>query len=144
MKSAHTTAPKIPTQISASRSVDDRSVLVRSTDAKPDAAYGLNERISLLAVDLAPDTSDIDIDDVGRRVKMQIPYMLQQHRPRHNMTFVANQILQNLKFPRQQVDVPAAAAHGSRYEVEFKIADAQHRVLDDGGAAASQCLHTRQ
>src|SRR6266853_4502351 len=144
MKSAQTTAPKTPTQINASLSVDDRNVLARSTDAKPDAAYGMNERISLLAVDLAADTSDIDIDDVGRRVKMQIPYMLQQHRPRHDMTFVANQILQNLKFPRQQVDVPAAAAYGSRHEVEFKVADAQLRVLDDGSAAASQCLHARQ
>src|SRR5258708_35807874 len=104
MKSAHTTAPKIATQISASRSVDDRNVLGRSSDTKPDAADGMNERISLLAVDLAPDTSDIDIDDVGRRVKMQSPYMLQQHRPLHDMTFVANQILQNLKFSRQQVD----------------------------------------
>src|SRR5262249_28174307 len=104
----------------------------------------MNERISLLAVDLAPDTSDIDIDDVGRGVKMQIPYMLQQHGARHDVTFVANQILENLKFSRQQVDVPAAAAHGSRHEVEFKIADTQHRFLDDGGAAPSQGLHTRQ
>src|SRR5205807_95892 len=107
----------------------------------PDAADGMNERISLLAIDLAPDTPDIDIDDVGGRVKVQIPYMLQQHRPRYDMTLVANQILQNLKFPRQQVDVPVAAAYGSRHEVEFKIADAQHRVLDDGGAAASQSLN---
>src|SRR5262249_30582657 len=104
----------------------------------------MNERISLLAVDLSPDTSDIDVDDVGRRVKMQIPYMLQQHRAGHNVTFVANQILEDLKFPRQQVDVPAATAHGSRHEVEFKITDAQHRFLDYRGAAASQCLHTRQ
>src|SRR5260370_2707016 len=144
MKSAHTTAPKSATQISASRSVDDRKVLVRSTDTKPDAADGMNERISLLAVDLTPDTSDIDIDDVGRRVKMQIPYMLQQHRPRHDMTFVANQILQNLKFPRQQGDVPPAAAYGSRHDVEFKIADAHHRVLDAGGPAARQSLDTPQ
>src|SRR5260370_21556200 len=144
MKSAHTTAPKSATKISASRSVDDRNVLVRRTDTNREPADGMDERISLLAVDLAPDTSDVDIDDVGRRVKVQIPYMLQQHRPRHDMTFVANQILQNLKFPRQQVDVPAAAAYSSRHEVEFKIADAQHRVLDDGGAAASQCLDTRQ
>src|SRR5215469_104734 len=126
MKSAHTTAPKIPTQISASLSVDVRNVLVRSTDAKSDAAHGMNERISVLAVDLAADTSDIDVDDVGVGVKMQIPYVLQQHRPRHHVTFVADQILENLKFPRQQVDVVAAAAHGSRHEVKFKVADAQH------------------
>src|SRR5229473_4744569 len=140
MKSAHTTAPKSATQISASRSVDDRNVLVRSTDTKPDAADGMNERISLLAVDLAADTSDIDVDDVGRGVKMQIPYMLQQHRSWNNVTFVANQVLKNLKFPRQQVDVPATAAHGSRHEIKLEITDAQYSFLDDGSAATSQGL----
>src|SRR5215831_4956459 len=104
-------------QISASLRVDDRSVLVRSTDAKSDAAHGMNERIGLLAVDFAADASDIDVDDVGRGVKMQIPYVLQQHRPRNDVTFVTDQILENLKLPRQQVDVPAAAAHGSRHQI---------------------------
>src|SRR5262249_29655847 len=117
---------------------------VRSTDAKSDAAHGMNERISLLAVDLAADTSDIDVDDVGVWVKMQIPYMLQQHRPRHHVTFVADQILENLKFPRQQVDVAAAAATGPRQEVKLKLPDAKHGVLHDGGAAAAQAPHTRQ
>src|SRR5260370_7267848 len=130
MKSAHTTAPKSATQISASRSVDDRNVLVRSTHTKPDPADGMNERISLLAVDLAPDTSDVDIDDVGRRVKVQIPYMLQQHRPRHDMTFLANQILQNLKFPRHQFDLPPPAPSTSRHPVESTIPDAPHLLLN--------------
>jgi hypothetical protein len=79
-------------QISAIRSVDDRSVLVRSTDAKPDAPDGMDEGIGLPAVDLAADPADIDVDDVGGRVKMQIPYVLEQHRPRHHMAFVADKI----------------------------------------------------
>ena len=83
-------------QTSASLSVDDRKVLARSTEAKPDAAYGMDERIGVLTVDLAADASDIDVDDVGRGVKMDIPYMLQQHRSGNNLAFVANQVFEEL------------------------------------------------
>ena len=43
---------------------EDRTVLLRSTETKSDAANGMNQRIVLTAVDLPPDTADIDIDDV--------------------------------------------------------------------------------
>src|SRR5580704_18736575 len=102
-------------EISASLSVDERSVSARSTDAKPDPADRVDERVGLLTVDLAADASDVNVDDVGRGVKMQIPYMLQQHRARDHLAFVAHQILENLEFPRQQLDFPAAALHGSRH-----------------------------
>ena len=84
----------------------------------------MDERIGLLAVDLAADASDIDVNDVCRWVKMQIPYMLQQHRPRNNLALVANQLLENLEFSRQQLDFPAAAAHRPCHEVQLEIADA--------------------
>jgi hypothetical protein len=45
-------------------------------DTKPDASDGMDERIGLLTVDLATDASDIDVNDVGRGVKVEIPYML--------------------------------------------------------------------
>src|ERR1700674_1458586 len=102
-------------QTSASLSVDDRKVLARSTEAKPDAAYGVDERIGVVIVDLAADAADIDVDDVGGGVKMDIPYMLQQHRSGHNLALVANQVFEHLQFSRQQVDFPAAAAHYSRH-----------------------------
>src|SRR2546421_10175181 len=97
-----TTAPKIPIQISASLNVDDRRVLARSTDTKPDAADSMDERIGLPTVDLAADASDINVYDVGRGVKMEIPHVLQQHRPGDNLAFVANQGFENLKFSWQQ------------------------------------------
>src|SRR5579859_1639567 len=98
-------------QISASLSVEERNVLARSPEAEPDAANGVNERVGLLAVDFAADASDIDIDDVGRGVKMQVPYVLQQHRPRHHLAFVADEVLENLKLARQQLDFATAAGH---------------------------------
>src|SRR6516164_2865261 len=120
--------------ISASLSVDDRRVLARSTDTKPDATNRVNERIGLSVVDLTADAPDIDVDDVRRGVEMEIPYVLQQHRPRHDLALVANQIFEDLEFPRQQLDVPAAARHGSRHQVHSEIADTQHGLFHHGGA----------
>jgi hypothetical protein len=73
----------------------------------------MDERVSLLVIDLATDTPDIDIDDVGRRVKMKIPNVLQQHRPRNDPTFIANQVLKQLEFAGKQTDIPATPAGGS-------------------------------
>src|ERR1051326_6222451 len=117
---------------SASRRVVERSVLARSTDAKSHAADSVDERIGLMIVDLASHAPDVHVDDVGRRSEVQIPDVLEQHRPRHHLTLIAHQIFENLKFPRQQVDVAAAAVGGARYQIELELADAQHGFLDDG------------
>src|ERR1700730_3316488 len=122
-------------EISASLSVDERSVSARSTDAKPDPADRVDEGVGLLTVDLAPDASDIDVDDVGRGVKMQIPYMLQQHRARHHLAGIAHEIFEHLELARQQLDVARAAPHRAGDEVELEVADPQHRLLDHRGAA---------
>ena len=71
--------------ISASLKVVERKVLARSTNAKPDAAYGVYEWIDLLGVDLATHATDVNIDNVGLGVKMQIPDLFQKHCPRHNV-----------------------------------------------------------
>src|SRR5262245_1665392 len=104
----------------------------------------MNERIGLLTVNLSADAPDVDVDDVGRGVEVQIPYMLQQHRPRNDLAVVANEVLENLKFARQQLDFPATAGRRSRDEVELEVADAEHRFLDDGRAAPGERLDPRQ
>src|SRR5271156_524453 len=125
-------------EISANLSVDDFRVSARSTDAESDATNGMNERIGLPIIDLAADAPDIDVDDVGRGVEMEIPHMLQQHRPRHDLALVANEIFEDLEFPGQQLDVAAATAHGSRHQVELEITDTQHGFFHYGGAASGQ------
>src|SRR5215471_1682298 len=121
--------PKMPMKMSASLKVDERNVLTRSTDAIPDAADGVDEGIALLAVDLAAHPPDIDVDDVGAGVEMEIPYVLQQHGARHHLAFVANEKFQHLELARQHVDASARAAHRSRHEIELEIADPEHRLL---------------
>ena len=61
---ADTITPKAPIAISASLKVDDVKVLARSTETVPCAANRVDQRIGLLAVDLATDPPDIDVDDV--------------------------------------------------------------------------------
>src|SRR4051794_34240652 len=141
---ADTISPKVPIAISASLKVDDFRVLVRSTETVPGAAHRVDQRIGLLAVDFAAHAPDIDVDDVGRGIEMQIPDVLQQHGPRHDAAFVAHQIFQQLKFPRQQRDVLAAPADGPRHQVDREIADPQNSLLDDSVAAPAQRLDTRQ
>src|SRR5882672_8253676 len=76
-----TITPKVPIAISASLKVDDASVLARSTEAVPDTPNRMDQRIGLLAVDLATHAPDIDVDDIGRGIENKIPDVLQQHRP---------------------------------------------------------------
>jgi len=121
--------------------IQSAPALARSTNAKPDAANRMNERICLLVVDLAADAPDIDVD-VGRRVEMEIPDILQQHRPGHNFALIANEIFQHLEFPRPQLDVATGAGHGSRHQVHSQMTDTQDGVFDHGSAASGERLHT--
>src|SRR5437660_1467088 len=100
----------MPMLISASLKVEDRSVLLRSADTIPDTAHCVDQRIGLLAVDLAAQTPDIDVDDVRGRIEMQVPDVLQQHRARHDVPLVAQQIFEQLELARQQGDLAAAPA----------------------------------
>src|ERR1700741_3491302 len=120
-----TTAPNKAMQIKASRSLEVHSVLARSTEAKPDTTDRVNERIGLGCVDLATHAPDIDIDDVGGGIEMQVPHVLQQHRPGYNLAFVADQIFEQLELARQEIDFAPAAAHDARHEIKLEITDAQ-------------------
>src|ERR1700737_2101844 len=107
---ADTITPKAPIAISASLNVDDVKVLARSTETVPDAANRMNQRIGLLAIDLAAHASDIDVDDIGRRIEMKVPNVLQQHGPGDDAAFVAHQILQKLELAGKEQDILAAPA----------------------------------
>ena len=139
-----TITPNVPMAISASLNVDDVRVLVRSTEAIPDAAHRMDQGIGLSVVDLAADASDIDVDDVRRRIEMQVPDVLQQHCAGDDAAFVADQVLQELELTRQQRDLLAAPARITRDQVDGKIADAQNRFFSDRVAAAAERLQARE
>src|SRR5450755_3698754 len=141
---ADTITPKVPIAISASLNVDDVKVLARSTETVPDAAHRVDQRIGLLAVDFATHAPDIDVDDICGGIEMEIPDVLQQHRPGYDAAFVANQILQKLEFPGKKYNTLAAPAGGPRHQVDGEIADPQDGLFDDGVAAPAKRLDARQ
>src|SRR5438094_1745004 len=141
---AATISPNAAIAISASLKVEDRSVLTRSTDAISDAADGVNQRIGLAVVDLAADASDIDVDDVGGGIEVQIPDMLEQHRTGDDAALVADEIFEQLKLPRQQRNLPAAPAGAARDQVDCEIADSQKCFLGDGLAATAERFQPRE
>src|SRR5712671_3050710 len=136
--------PNVPIAISACLKVDEVSVLTRSTETVPDTANRVDQRIGLLAVDLAADAPDIDVDDIGRGIEMKIPDVLQQHCPGYDAAFVAHQILQKLEFPRKKKNVLAASAGGPRHQVDREVADTQEGLFDNGVAAPTKRLDMRQ
>src|SRR6186713_2990192 len=96
-----TISPNAAIAISARRNVEERSVLARSTEAISDAADGVDQRIGLGIVDLAADAPDIDVDDVGGGIEVQVPDMLEQHRAGDHAALVADEVFEQLEFPRQ-------------------------------------------
>src|SRR3974390_208587 len=139
-----TITPKVAIAISASLNVDEVSVLARSTEAVPDAANGMDQRIGLLVVDLAAHPPDIDVDDIRRRIEVEVPDVLEQHGARDHASFVAHQIFQKLELLRQEIDLLAVPAHRPRYQVDGEVADTQDGLLGNSLAAPAECLQARQ
>src|SRR6476660_3561685 len=136
--------PNVPIAISACLNVDDVRVLARSTERVPNTANRMDQRIGLLAVDLATHAPDIDIDDICGGIEMKVPDVLQQHCPGYDAAFVANQILKKLELSRKKKNVLAMPADGSRHQVDREVADAQDSLLDNGVTASAKRLDARQ
>jgi len=79
----------------------------------------MNEYMGLLTVHFTTDTPNIDINDIGCRIKTKVPDMLQQHRPGNHLTFVANQIFKKLEFSRQQLYFSPSPTDCSRNEIHL-------------------------
>jgi hypothetical protein len=104
----------------------------------------MDQRIGLLAVDLATHAPDIDVDDIRGGIEMKVPDVLQQHGPGYDTTFVANQILEKLKLAGKKHNILATPAGGPRHQVEREIADTQDGLLDNGVTASAKRLDPRQ
>src|ERR1051326_6394407 len=127
-------APNAAIHSRASLKVVERSVLARSPDTIANTPDGVDQRIAMRAVDLATEAPDINIDDVSRRIEMQVPYVLQQHCAGHDVPGVANHVFEQLEFARQQLDSPPAPCGRPIDEIQLQIANPQHGFLDDRDA----------
>src|SRR5689334_20277599 len=100
-------------------------------DTESRTANRVNNWKGLFAIDLSSQTSDVDIDNIRRRIEMQTPDVLQQQTSRDDFTGVAGEILQQSEFPGPQPDLSAGSGRGSSHEVDLQIPDAQCGFLPD-------------
>src|SRR5262245_19511105 len=124
----------------ASRKVDSHNVLAISTKTESHAAHGVNERVGFTAVHLPSQASDIDVDDVRHRIEVQIPDVLQQHRAGNDLPGVTNEILEQLKLLRQQLDRSPLAVSSPSQQIHLQVADPQDRRPHNRRAATGECV----
>src|SRR5271168_5166603 len=79
-------------------------------------------------IELAAEVADLDVNDVGLRHEFEIPHILEQHCPRHDLAGATHEVFQQGEFPRQEIDQFAVAARGPLDEVHFQRADLQSRL----------------
>src|SRR6185437_14500109 len=141
MKRASSNTPKENT---AAKARAQRNVVVlnrsgRRTQHESDFTDRVNERWLVGQVDLAPQSSNVHINDVGAWVEVIVPNLLEEHRPSHHLAVMSHQVLEELEFARLQVEPAAPAADLARKEIDLEVTDTHH-----GGAwlgrAAQQCI----
>src|ERR1700722_11125464 len=115
------------TKASATRTAEERKNSSMSVQHEARAADVHDQRWRAFCVDLFPQVTDVDVNDVGLEREMILPDFLQQHGPRDHSSGMAKEILQKTKLARQQIDPGAAAVDSLFDQIHFEIADVQFR-----------------
>src|SRR5260370_12254893 len=93
------------------------------TDHVSSAAYRMEQRALETLVDLGTQSRNMHVDDVGLRIEMIVPDVLQKHGSRHHLAGMLHQIFQQPELARLQGQFVLAARHPMRQPVELEIAD---------------------
>src|ERR1700730_11105616 len=80
--------------VSAQRKLVVRKNSSRRTEYEPDAAHSVNERRLAGQIDLAAELSDVDVDEVGARIEVIMPNLLEEHGSGDDLTMVPDQMLE--------------------------------------------------
>src|SRR5713101_1806245 len=107
-------------------------------------AQGVNHLLLEVPVDLVSQPANDDVHDVGLGIETVVPHVLHDHRLGNDLARVAQQIFQQRKLARLQLDSLAPARHLARDQVQAQIADGQSRRLGRAAGAADQRLDPRQ
>src|SRR5512137_2816463 len=73
-------------------------------DNIPDSADGVDQLLLVVPVDLVPQAANQDVHDVGLRVEMVVPDVLQDHGLRNHSAGVAHEIFEQAEFARLELD----------------------------------------
>src|ERR1035441_3474356 len=130
-----------------------RYSLDRAGDSVSHTAHGLNQPPAGIAhpsrVHLAAQVIDVDVHDVGARLRAHLPDFLEQLAARHAFAAVQQQTLEQGKLLRGQADGQARARYLVLDAVQLKIVATEHRVgkllasAQQGPATRSQLNETK-
>ena len=96
-----------------------------------------------LAVDLAPEIADVDVDDIALGVEVQAPDVLRDHGPRQHAAGIAEEVLEQRVLARGEGDAPAAPRDLSGGGVEVEVDELERRRAL-GGAPAQERADPRE
>src|SRR5262245_8157157 len=132
---------KAPIYASVKRNgVEPRSLVSAVTDHIPGSAHGMQQLLGKALVDLAPEPRDVHVDDVGLRVEVVVPHVLEQHGERDHLAGVLHEVLEQPELAWLQQDRLAGARHLVREAVEREVADDVARGLLFRRRPPRQCL----
>jgi hypothetical protein len=94
-------------------------------------------------IDLRPQAADMRLHDLGFRVEMELPDLLQEHCAGNDTTRISHHVFQQLEFARLKLDLPTRATDTARDQVHIKIPHAQRRLLLSQRRAAGESIQTR-
>src|SRR5688500_18864218 len=114
-----------------------------------DAAHGVDEPDRLLQIDLPAQARDVYVDDVveRRRARGLFPDVAGQRLPRHHLSLMPEQVLEQLEFADGQLDRFVAAGDLAGEQIDLEIADRESGRVRDPAAAhqrADACHQLRE
>src|ERR1700722_377064 len=139
MASSRTDRELNPSQCPAEAGMSEKSAC-SVTDHITGAAHGMQKRLRETLVDLRAQPGDVHVNNVGLRIKMIVPNVLQQHGTGHDLSRVPHQIFEQAEFARLQLQLLSAAGDFVRETVELEVADPIAAHLTSAATGGSQCL----
>ena len=84
------------------------------------------------------------VDEVALRVEVQVPHPLEQHGARDDLAGAPHEEFEQLQLPRRQLDLPAAAGHAPRQQIEVEVSHLERRGIRRARVPAAERLDARQ
>src|ERR1700733_7936043 len=118
-------APAVATEIARAKPNARRNARALKTSSvhiqfEADGANIEDEASPARGVEFAPQIADLDVDDIRLGHEVEIPAVLEQHRPGHDLPGPAHKIFEQCELPRQQIDQLAVATDGSLNKVHLE------------------------
>src|SRR5215467_6419680 len=114
--------------------------LKRSNDIA-NAADGVDHLVGEVGVDLRSQPRHEHLDDVGLRIEVEVPDVLQDHRLRQWSPRIAHQILEQRELAGLELDFLAAARNGTRQQIDDELAGRETGRLSRPTRSSHECVY---